>query len=195
MRMNDLPEHIVKGVCFSLVRGLMKLAESLRFNMEDDSAYRDLIRSVEAPRATLQYFCDSLCAYCGVFCERRIRSAAKGRDEQTCAEHCRQIESYLQTSFSDQTLTLTKVAAQFHLSEGHVSRIFKAGTGTTMMQYLDTLRMENAKKLLRETELPINDIVLQSGYVDKGNFFRKFKKLNNLTPVQYREVLSTNKTE
>lgn len=64
-----------------------------------------------------------------------------------------------------------------------------------MMRYLDTLRMENAKKLLRETELPINDIVLQSGYVDKGNFFRKFKKLNNLTPVQYREVLSTNKTE
>ena len=64
-----------------------------------------------------------------------------------------------------------------------------------MMQYLDTLRMENAKKLLRETELPINDIVLQSGYVDKSNFFRKFKKLNNLTPVQYREMFPVDKLE
>lgn len=188
MRMNDLPEHIVKSVCFSLVRGLMKLAENLRFNVEDDSAYRDLIRSIEAPKATLQQFCDSLCAYCGVFCERRIRSVAEGGDKKECAAHCRQIESYLQTHFDDQMLTLTKVAAQFQLSEGHVSRIFKAGTGATMMQYLDTLRMENAKKLLRETELPINDIILQSGYVDKSNFFRKFKKLNNLTPVQYREM-------
>lgn len=194
MRMNDLPEHIVKSVCFSLVRGLMKLAENLRFHVEDDSAYRDLIRSIEAPRATLQHFCDSLCAYCSVFCERRMRSAAEEGDEQARA-HCRQIESYLQTHFGDQTLTLSDVAAQFQLSEGHVSRVFKAGTGTTVMQYLDTLRMENAKKLLRETELPINDIVLQSGYVDKSNFFRKFKKLNNLTPVQYREMFPAGKAE
>ena len=195
MRMNDLPEHIVKSVCYSLVHGLMKLAENLRFNMGDDSAYRDLIRSIEAPETTLQHFCDSLCAYCNVFCERRMRSTAEGGDEQACATHCRQIENYLQTHFSDQTLTLTSVAAQFRLSEGHVSRVFKAGTGTTMMQYLDTLRMENAKKLLRETELPINDIVLQSGYVDKSNFFRKFKKLNNLTPVQYREMFPVDKLE
>lgn len=185
MRMNCLPEHIVKSVCFSLVRGLIRLAESLHLSPEDDTVYRELIRSIEAPQATLQLFTEHFCDCCSQLCERKLSMASDAGDEQA-RSYCRQIESYLQSHFDDQTITLSSVSAHFQLSEGHVSRVFKACTGTTVMQYLDTLRMENAKQLLRETELSINEIVLQSGYVDKSNFFRKFKKVNGLTPVQYR---------
>ena len=49
------------------------------------------------------------------------------------------------------------------------------------------LRMEEAKKLLRQTDLNISDVSRQSGYADASSFARRFKQYAGVTPLQYRQ--------
>ena len=55
-------------------------------------------------------------------------------------------------------------------------------------KYLTNLRMEEAKRLLRETDLLNKDISSAVGYEDVGSFIRRFRKQIGVTPRQYREV-------
>ena len=48
-------------------------------------------------------------------------------------------------------------------------------------------KMEYSKELLRETDLPLNDIVAKTGYIDVSNFIRKFKLEEGVTPIGYRK--------
>lgn len=66
-------------------------------------------------------------------------------------------------------------------------RFFKSETGHTPMQYVDMRRMENAKNLLINSNLNLKQIVEQSGYIDESNFIRKFKKIENITPMNFRK--------
>ena len=56
------------------------------------------------------------------------------------------------------------------------------------MNFYDVMQLSAAdtKQLLRETNLSLQELLLQVGYTDKTNFIRKFKKLENVTPIQYR---------
>jgi transcriptional regulator GlxA family with amidase domain len=55
------------------------------------------------------------------------------------------------------------------------------------LDYLSLLRAEAAKKLLRETDMPVREIGVRVGYYDPGSFARRFKQITGLTPVQYRK--------
>lgn len=191
VRARELPEYAAKSVCLSLVRNLLRLEASLQTGVEDDQPYRTLIARIEAPGTTLDGFAGALCEMCEDFCARRARAAAPGDAQQR--EHCRQVKDFFQSHYPDSTLTLAGIAARFHLSEGHLSRIFKACTGTSVMQYLDTLRMENAKALLRRTDASLDEILKRCGYVDKSNFIRKFRRHNGVTPMNYREMMRIQK--
>ena len=63
------------------------------------------------------------------------------------------------------------------------------------MRYIDTLRMEQAKRLLQSTQLTIREIVKEVGYTDVSNFMRKFKKNEGITPTQYRNQTTMRKGE
>ena len=58
----------------------------------------------------------------------------------------------------------------------------------TPMQYVDSLRMEIARRLLTTTTQSLRQIVEQCGYLDESNFARKFKKQEGITPMNYRKT-------
>ena len=60
-------------------------------------------------------------------------------------------------------------------------------TGENLKSYITRLRMEEAKKLLTQTALPLYEIVSRIGYLDVSSFIRKFKKEVGMTPGEYRE--------
>ncbi len=57
------------------------------------------------------------------------------------------------------------------------------------MRYIEQRRMEKAKQLLGETSLTVNEIALQTGFTNSAVLIRTFKKINGITPGQYRQVL------
>ena len=66
------------------------------------------------------------------------------------------------------------------------SYAFKQYTGKNFVNYLRDLRMEEAKKLLRETDVRINEISLRVGYANPKHFMKTFKGLYGVSPSDFR---------
>lgn len=96
-----------------------------------------------------------------------------------------EITSYLNLYFYEQH-TLDSLAQAFYVSPSHLSRVFKQITGYRFCDYLQNIRIREAKKLLRETNLPIHVISDLVGYTHTSNFNVSFKKLSGHTPGEYR---------
>jgi transcriptional regulator GlxA family with amidase domain len=69
-----------------------------------------------------------------------------------------------------------------------LKRRFKAATGTTLIEYLQNLRIEEAKRLLEAGSMPVDEISAEVSYEDPSFFRRLFKRLTGLTPSQYRRM-------
>ena len=86
-------------------------------------------------------------------------------------------------------LSLNAIANEFSLNSSYLSTLFKKETGTTLTNYVNNKRIEHAIYLLNTTKLPIQEIAVQCGINDVNYFTKLFKKLKNMTPTQYREMV------
>jgi len=84
------------------------------------------------------------------------------------------------------TITLKELAEASHLSSYHFLRCFRSAYTKTPFQYLTHLRLKKACKLLRETEMPVNEIISKCGFENDSSFIRLFKKEFRITPIQFR---------
>ena len=74
------------------------------------------------------------------------------------------------------------------LAERTLKRRFKAATGITLIDYLQNVRIEQAKRLLESGHMPVDGISVEVGYEDASFFRRLFKRRTGLTPSQYRRM-------
>ena len=74
------------------------------------------------------------------------------------------------------------------IPERTLKRRFKTATGTTLIDYLQNLRVEEAKRLLETGQMPVDEISAEVGYEDPSFFRRLFKRRTGLTPSQYRRM-------
>lgn len=96
---------------------------------------------------------------------------------------------YLRENLADGSLSQESVAATFYFSPSYFSMIFKKQTGLTFTKYLNGMRIEAARELLRNPALRISDIAPSVGFQDAHYFIRVFKKATGMTPSEYRSRL------
>ncbi len=84
-------------------------------------------------------------------------------------------------------ITLEDTARAVYFSPNYFSTIFKEISGYTFSSYLTKIRIEEAKHLLRTTNLPIKEIVCQVGFDDYNYFNKKFSQIVSLPPAQFRK--------
>jgi AraC family L-rhamnose operon transcriptional activator RhaR/AraC family L-rhamnose operon regulatory protein RhaS len=99
-----------------------------------------------------------------------------------------EIISLLETR-SAQQMTLPELAAIANCSVNTLLRLFKQATGRTPMDYLLHLRLSEAARLLRASDMTITQIAYQVGFTDSSYFSRQFKKQTGWTPLDYRQRL------
>jgi len=85
-------------------------------------------------------------------------------------------------------ITLDDVADHIHFSARHLGRLFKAVTGKTVNQFLTDIRMDRAKRLLRETDYSLERIAGEIGFANGSYFSLLFKRLYGCTPGEYRAL-------
>lgn len=83
-------------------------------------------------------------------------------------------------------LTLSLVAERFHYNPSYISALIKREFGKNFSKYITEVRMEQSKKLLRETHLSTGEVAANVGYKDASYFSQVFKKETGLTPQDYR---------
>jgi transcriptional regulator GlxA family with amidase domain len=96
------------------------------------------------------------------------------------------IQDYLENNYV-KNIRLDTLAQQFNLSPRTFIRRFKQATQQSPLHYLQTLRIEAAKKLLEVSNDSLETVVNQVGYEDLSSFTRLFKQRTELSPSQYRK--------
>lgn len=98
----------------------------------------------------------------------------------------RNVMHYLDEHYAE-TISLDYLAERFYISKYYLSREFKKEFGTTIIQYILTKKITNAKELLRYSNASIEDIAQLCGIDDASYFNKVFKKMEGCTASEYRK--------
>jgi transcriptional regulator GlxA family with amidase domain len=96
-------------------------------------------------------------------------------------------EKWLEEHFTEQG-AIPKVVELANIPERTLKRRFKIATGSSLIERLQDLRVEEAKRLLEASASPVDEISFDVGYEDASFFRRLFKRRTGLTPSQYRRM-------
>ena len=95
-----------------------------------------------------------------------------------------EVQNLLSSEFGE-SYTLGTLASRFCVSPSFLSHRFKKITGVSVMEFLFSCRIAEAKRMLVKTDLPVGKIMEKCGFSDFSNFCRIFKKSTGLSPTEY----------
>jgi AraC-like DNA-binding protein len=84
-------------------------------------------------------------------------------------------------------LSVPELAAEVGLSQNYLARLFRRDSGMTLQGYLNSRRMEEARHLLENTDLPVKSVAARVGYSDAQYFNKQFRRSSGLSPTAYRQ--------
>ena len=107
-----------------------------------------------------------------------------------------QLLDYVNEHYTDASLSVLQMADAFDMSPSSVSRTFKQAADTGLNTYIHTLRVAKAKELIENTRESLKRISEEVGYGNQITMIRAFKKLEGITPKEYRDrILGIEETD
>lgn len=114
----------------------------------------------------------------------------KMTDEKGEKEISERVKLYIRENYMDMNLNVAALGPIFGIVSKYLSRLFKEAMGIGLLDYINQVRIEEAKKLLVQTELRAEEVSERVGYSNISTFLRVFKKYTGTTPGKYREQVS-----
>ena len=108
-------------------------------------------------------------------------------------ESYKQAKEFIDNNFAS-IKSIDDVCRHMYISRFYLTHLFKEYSGVSPLKYILIKRMEQAKKLLAETDMPISEISLLSGYAEVNSFIKTFKNIESVTPAAYRSAHKQNAT-
>lgn len=99
-------------------------------------------------------------------------------------------KEFIHQNYTMEGLNLNTIADSVHVSPGYLSQLFKQVVGESCIEYLCKVRMNQAKKLLKETNLKAYEIAYKVGFNDSHYFSTCFKKYVGVPPTHYRDMIT-----
>jgi len=100
-------------------------------------------------------------------------------------EPIKKAQEFIEHNFQNK-ISVDQLATMFALSRRNLERRFKKATANTVIEYIQRVKIEAAKKNLESARMNINEIMYEVGYNDTKAFRTTFKKITGLSPIQYR---------
>lgn len=114
------------------------------------------------------------------------------RQDSACAnpakDRIRAISEYVQENYTDPELGVGTIAARFGMNAAYLSRAFKDGTATNLLEFIHRTRIAAAKKLLQE--YAVKEVSTMVGFSDAQSFVRTFRKYESVSPAEYKRNCS-----
>ncbi|HHU91395.1 MAG TPA: response regulator [Clostridiaceae bacterium] len=123
-----------------------------------------------------------------------IKQTIELRDRESAKQQhdiLRQAIAFIDKSYSESSISLDKVAKKVNISPNYLSAIFSQEVGQTLTEYLTYKRIDEAKRMLRQTDNRLSEIAFAVGYKDPRYFSFVFKKVTGRTPSDYRRGINS----
>jgi len=200
--LNEFDGSIAVGHCVIIQKNVdhsFKANKQARFLVADLYELPESAKSVKCPFATVSNAFKSFCLFADIQLSSQINEVLEDgmvavfkqllslqdflpnidRRISRALEH---IENDLSTNH-----TLNSLASISALSVSQFKVLFVKHTGKTLSQYLLMLRMEKARALLANTDMPINIVSEHTGYTDQSAFTRRFQSYHGISPSTYKK--------
>jgi len=92
---------------------------------------------------------------------------------------------FMENNYSE-TLNIEELSERAHMSKRNFMRIFKGAVGLSPIHYLKQVRLQNARTMLRETNMQVSEISDSCGFTDSNYFIKCFRNAYSTTPYKYR---------
>lgn len=184
-RHNERDKHLL----FSTFRGPGK---HVHFNRQEQNFIESLLFQMvkeykKSCREGNHLYLEALLIQLLVYASRKAEES-KQAELSSVGRKIADIIAYCQENYH-QNITLEMISSRFYISPYYFSRIFKQTTGLNFKEYLHLLRIREAQRLLKETELKIIEIAERIGYMNITHFNRKFKQVTHTSPKEYRKMV------
>lgn len=120
---------------------------------------------------------------------RQIEEQIRLRRKGAAVSRIDRAKAIIGERFGDRNFSLQDICAELYLSTSQFSALFKEGTGHTFVEFLTEVRMDEARKLLKTTDMKSYEIAEAVGYQDPRYFTSIFKKTTGMTTTEYRRGL------
>ncbi len=124
------------------------------------------------------------------YLQSRLAGLFEDGEAQKSTYVVKRVMDYIWENYSDSSLSIKMLADHVYLTPTYLSNVFKKSAGLTIGQYMVDVRIDKAKRLMKEPQLKFYQVASMVGYEDANYFAKIFKKKTNMTPSEYKESLS-----
>lgn len=153
-----------------------------------DALSKNVIQEIQDQRLGYEIYSHTLVLQLLIICCRHIKRNSIEPLESPSHMHERisEVVRYINGHYMNE-LSLQSVAEKFYVSPYYLSRFFKDATGFTFIEYLNSVRIKEAKKLLESSSMKVKLISKKVGFGSVTHFGRVFKEVTGNVPLHYRK--------
>lgn len=167
---NKLSPEQLQCILINIGCVLCKIPQS---NMSVD--YETILKNSKETVRMYQFFMDTAAKICENFKPGIVNKA----------DMMAEVAEYIEKNYSE-VINLSIIANEFEISSNYLSVNFKQRMGISVVDYINKVRLDKAKKLLRDSSLTIKDIAVETGFGNMRTFNRIYQKYEGITPSAYR---------
>ncbi|MDO4308848.1 MAG: response regulator [Eubacteriales bacterium] len=149
----------------------------------------EMIVQIEEAMDSIDYYMKCLDAKAMIMTMNIILDSLWEKNEQSNTDsvirQVEQVQQYISRHYFE-NITLTSLAAEYHIDASYLSRVFSQKYGETIITFLTRVRMEHAVELMRDPDKKLETISFLVGYDDYNYFSRVFRKKLGVSPSEYR---------
>ena len=180
-KQNTQPIKYSLCLFFDITSTVLKLLSEMKIQISDifDEGFvveKELLDCATADEAckVICYIVREMCCY--------VNEHKRNKNEDLLE----QIIAYIEENCSSNEICIASIADAVGITQNYLSHYFKDKTGGSAMRYVESLRIEKAKELLKDSEKTLSEISSQTGFTNSAALIRVFKKREGITPGQFR---------
>ncbi|HEY8343741.1 MAG TPA: response regulator [Bacillota bacterium] len=173
----EVAQACIKNLELEVLKLMLKLDVEIQEVSQRFTGFHQKMASITGERlkSEVTAFCLELAEYIGSNEQNKMDSIIE------------EITDFIKENY-DQDLNLQKLAERFYINPVYLGQLFKKSTGARFCDYLHRIRIDEAKKMLRRTDMKVAEIARLLGYRDPDYFVRKFKAITRVSPSAFKNL-------
>ncbi|AIF50490.1 response regulator [Pelosinus sp. UFO1] len=180
----------IQMICIELIGIANRIARESSIDVKEIYSNKDIPYDEMKKQETIM----DVKKWIGGVYERLINLLLSADDSESYTESTRKAIQYIRRNYT-QDVSLYQAAQEIGVNSSYLSRTFKEDCGTGFTEYLNNIRVTQAKYLMERTDIKLKEIVKMAGFNNYTYFFKVFKVMTGRTPVEYKAICKSTTLE